>query len=55
LAEEKSYSVLAAVASKMLAEPGAALNIGPTGTAWEKKPLRPLFTNVVEGVFSEVT
>jgi hypothetical protein len=30
----------------MLAEPGAALNIDPTGTAWEKKPLLALFTDV---------
>src|SRR5215217_81437 len=52
LAGRKSYSVLAPVASKMLAGPGAALNIGPTGAAptglpGKRSRSRPLSTNVV--------
>src|SRR5215208_128203 len=59
LAGRKSYSVLAPVASKMLAGPGVARSIGPTRIAptaqhGERSRSQPLFTNVVEGEFPEV-
>src|SRR5215208_2198699 len=52
LAGRKSYSVLAPVASKMLAGPGVARSIGPTGAAptglpGKRSRSRPLSTNVV--------